>query len=344
MSRSARPPAPPNRAGFTVVELLVVCAVVGLLAALILPAVQASREAARATACRNNLKQFGLALHNHQAARGYLPGAVRDRPGDGSGVTYEYSPQARLLPHLGAGALAEAVDVQVPRVNREGPPFSEWDDVTVPAFLCPSDGGPTAGAVSYRINTGGSIFFEHRWRDEWTPPGWPSAGQFGPFAGFRGKCDAAVRDGLSQTAAMSEKLRGDGPGGFDRRAGVWLTGRYNIEPRYPGNEEFLEICAAAPAAPSKSFAYAGRSWVQPGFFHTWYNHAAGPNAPMPDCDVHGYPFPVSLGGVYRAASAHPGGVNLLLLDGAVRFVNDDIDLDTWKALATRAGGDVVGEY
>ena len=324
--------------------MTVVCAVVGLLAALILPAVQASREAARAASCRNNLKQFGLALHNHHAAHGYFPGAVRDRPGDGSRVTYEYSAQARLLPMLDQGPLADEIDLAVPRVNRREPPFSEWDGVTVPVFLCPSDGGPTAGAVSYRLNTGGTIYFENRWRDDWTPPGWPASGEFGPFAGFREKSDATVRDGLGQTAAMSEKLRGDGPGGFDRRSGVWLTGRFDFEPRYAGNEEFLKICEAAPPAPSKSFAYAGRSWVQPGFYHTWYNHAAGPNAEMPDCDTHGYPFPLSLGGVYRATSDHPGGVNLLLLDGAVRFVGDGVDLATWRALATRAGGEVVGDF
>ena len=334
------PPAPGSRGGFTVVELLVVIAVVGLLAALILPAVQASREAARATACRNNLKQLGIALHNRHAAVGTLPAASRDEPGGRFG---EYSPQARLLAHLDAGPLAAKIDPTVDRVNGEGPSFSEWDDITVPTFLCPTDGGPTAGAINYRINTGSPLRYDTPWGGS-PPAGWPRAGLFGPFRTFRATPMQATRDGLSQTAAMSEKLRGDGPGGFDRKTDVWLTGRADVGPGLVSAEEMAEICLAAPTAPTRTYTYGGNSWLQPGFHHAWYNHAAGPNPPFPDCDVTAAWYPLPVGGLYSARSDHPGGVNLLLLDGAVRFVGDSIDLATWRALATRDGGDPVGEF
>ena len=335
-----RPVPPRPRGGFTVVELLVVVAVVGLLAALILPAVQASREAARATHCRNNLKQFGLALHDRHAATGALPAASRDEPGRRFG---EYSPQARLLPYLGAGALAAEVDPTVDRVNAEHPPFSRWDGVTVPAFLCPTDGGPAAGALNYRINTGAPPRYDTPWGGR-PPAGWPADGQFGPFRTFRVTPLSATRDGASQTAAMSEKLRGDGPGGFDRRTDAWLTGRGDVGPGEVSAGELAEICAAAPGTPTRTYARAGNSWLQPGFHHAWYNHAAGPNPPFPDCDLTGAWYPLPVGGLYSARSDHPGGVNLLLLDGAVRFVADAVDLPTWRALATRAGGETVGAF
>ena len=333
------------RSGFTLLELLVTAGVVALLIALLLPAVQAAREAARATECRNNLKQFGLAIHNHASTEGAFPAGLPLRPDDGRFPDHYYSQHVALLPHLGAGALARAVDGSRRRHNQTVPPFSEWDDARVPTFLCPSDGrGANAGGTNYRAATGGTIYRERGWRDE-PPPGWPERA-FGTFTAFRPVGPADVRDGLSQTAAMSEKLRSDGPEAFTRRTDVWLTGRFDLEPRYASDEEFTSLCRTAPpdGEVNRYFPHAGASWVQPGFHHTWYNHAAPPNAPHPDCDLYGAAFGLPLGGVFRATSDHPGGVHLLLLDGAVRFVGDAVDPATWRALATRAGGESVGEY
>ena len=332
-----RTPEGPCRRGFTVLELLVVAGVVGLLVALILPAVQASREAARATSCRNNLKQLALALQNFAAREGSYPAALPLLPHEGRTPEHLYSPHAFLLPDLGYAALAERVSVSRPRSNRRSPPFDERADVTVPAFRCPTDAarGP-AGGVNYRGNAGASIYDEGRRRGR-------GSETRGVFRSFRRAAPSAVRDGLSGTAAFSEKRRGRGSGAFDGRADVWLTGRFELRPRYASTGEFVEICSDAPSVVDRWYGDAGGAWVQPGFHHTLYNHAVGPNAPMPDCDLYAGPSGVPLGGVFRATSDHPGGVNLATLDGAVRFVNDSVDPATWRALATLAGGDIVSD-
>ena len=333
--RRETPKDRPAALGFTVIELLVVCAVVGLLAALILPAVQASREAARAASCRNNLKQIGLALHNHASATGRFPAGM---PHWDDGLAFPrsyYSPHVLLLPYLGAGPLAADCDATERRVNRRFAPFSRWQQVTVSTFLCPTDGAGAAGGVNYRVNVGADVYYD---RSGSFQPG--EDGSFGPFALFLPRGPADVRDGLSQTAGASEKLRGAG-GPFDRRRSVWYTGLLDITGDIPPGSMLRTLCENAPAEPVAYEAHAGGSWVQPGLLHTWYNHAAGPNPAHPDCDLFGGSSALPTGGVYSATSGHPGGVNLLLLDGAVRFVADSVDPAAWRALATRAGGDAA---
>ena len=335
------------RRGFTVVELLIVIGVIGLLLALLLPAVQASREAARATQCRNNLKQLGLAVQSHVAAERVLPEGMKLRPDDGRFPAHYYSPHVLLLPHLDAGPLAREVDPTAPRRNSTRPRFSEWDDVAVPTFLCPSDGaGSTRGGVNYRASTGASIYPERNGRDQRPEAGRTGGSPFGAFAQWQTIAPTEIRDGLSQTAAMSEKLRGDGAGSFDRRTDPWLSGRFDLKPRRPSDAAFAALCLAAPPDEHvlRFFVHAGGSWVQPGFHHTWYNHAAGPNASHPDCDLYGGAAGLPLGGAFSPSAAHPGGVNLLLLDGSVRFVADGVDLRIWRAVATRAGGEPAGDY
>ena len=340
----SRPPAPPaRRAGFTLLELLTVIGVVSLLAALLIPAVQASREAARATDCRNRLKQFGLAIHNFASARGTLP------PGNGPsadavGGFFGNPAHVYLLAELDEGPLAAERE----RLRRLGPAvfgqaaLYKWRDTAVATFRCPTDpASSAAGGTNYRLCAGASVL-PAQFLDAPRLPGWPRT--LGAFAADlpEGVPPSAIRDGLSQTAAVSEKLRGDGAGPFDRRVDAWDTRRGQLGGTVT-QAEFLDLCRDAPADPVFYLSDTGSDWTRPGTEHTAYNHAAGPNPDHPDCDygISGGDGPV---GPFSATSDHPGGVNLLLLDGSVRFVGDAVDLVTWRALATRAGGETVRDF
>ena len=346
-SRVPTATAPDRRVGFTIVELLTVIGVVALLAALLIPAVQASREAARATDCRNRLKQFGLAIHNFSAAHRNLPPGMggRDR---GFGVAgSDFPAHVDLLAELDQGAMA-AERERLRRHSRTGDvtglaAYWNWRGARIPILQCPSDtarlpGGD--GGTNYRLNIGSSVADLH-YGGGLREPDWERTR--GPFSldAPNGVPPAAVRDGASQTAAVCEKLRGDDGGPFDPRVDAWLTGRVLLG-HPPTGSEFLELCRAAPAAPSFFRADAGSQWTESGLFHTAYNHVAGPNPVHSDCAFSAdFQTP---GGTFAARSDHPGGVNLLLLDGAVRFVGDGVDLETWRALATRAGGEVAGDF
>ncbi|MEM9700872.1 MAG: DUF1559 domain-containing protein [Planctomycetota bacterium] len=324
--------------GFTMIELAVVLGVVALLAALLLPAVAASREAARNAQCRNRMKQLGVATENFVAAEGVYPSALRLRDDDGRFSDHDYSGLVELLPYIDQAALYREIDPQSARVNRTSPPFSRWDDVSVSTFECPSDRGNVAGGgTNYRMNAGGTIYCDRTWQ---TPPeSWPAAGEFGPFGLYRVDGPASVRDGASQTAATAEKLQASDTGDVERD--VWLSGRFNLQPRYPTDESFLGLCISARGlrVGNDFFGYSGRSWVQPGLHHTLYNHAATPNAPGPDCDLYGSVSTLPLGGVFRATSNHPGNVNVLFLDGSVRAIADQVDAGVWRAMGTKASGE-----
>lgn len=135
------------RTAFTLIEILVVVAIVGLLAALLIPAVQAAREAARRAQCINNLKQIGVALHAYIATHGVLP------PG---GPLGHFSPHAWLLPHLGQRPLYDAINFQAassPAPNSENYTAAHS---SLSVFLCPSDENSTVwpGRVNYAVSIG----------------------------------------------------------------------------------------------------------------------------------------------------------------------------------------------
>ena len=343
-SSSSHVPTPrPRVAAFSLVEMAVVVGIIGLLLALILPAVQAARERARAMQCVNNFKQVGLALQNHIAARGRLPAAAtgRFRRQRGAQTPPEpRPPQVTLLSYMDEGPLADEETAANRRYHAgENVFFATWKNATVASYRCPSDsGGGNGGNV--RFNTGASIKF-YPGPHPFHPYAVPRSA--GPFAGGRkGHPPSVVRDGLSQTAGASEKRRGEAVPGYDARAAVWLTNRSHVRPGIAADREFLDLCDAAPESPTFYRPGSDRRWYEAGFLHTLYNHVAGPNRDGVDCAADNHAVPTA--GVFPAASDHPGGVNLLLLDGAVRFVGDAVDLAVWRALATRDGGDPVGEF
>jgi len=296
------PSATIRMSGFTVIELLVGVGVVGLLASLIIPAVQSSREAARRMSCRSNLHQILLAFHQHEDIYGEFPGLVVD--GEHWNV--------RILPYL---------DQQKPVRDGHGAEIS--GPGAVPLYVCPSDSLATGKLVA-----GHSSYY-------------PSDGKGGPFhdglymtRSQRAVRSSDVRDGLSATAAVSERLAfPDGP----EFAGAWLD-----DPRYERRivrytsafladlDTFADECESHSIAPQVTLVAVPN-----------YNHIQTPNRRSCTNGPAGFPHPDSYPAA-TASSMHPGGVNLALADGAVRFVSESIDRKVWRAIGTRDGGEAGG--
>lgn len=338
--RSSVPLGSPAHRGFTLIELLVTVSIIGILVGLLLPAVQAAREAARRAQCVNNLKQIGLALHHYESAQGCFPPTVQLQ-----GVTYShhYSPLARMLAQLEQPALFHATNFQLTALFLDGLVGNRTVMLTsVANFLCPSDPPPPVagyGRVNYRFCTGANASFGAFGID--LPEREPLWGAFS--AQFMPVRPADFRDGLSQTAGGSERLQGDWTSGTFKRGGDYRLGTLGYANFPDGPDAAGAYCAALPGDPHDS--RGGESWFLTGGHFTAYDHVATPNRSEHACSFDDYGDAVYLrsyhSGSFPATSSHRGGVNVLMMDGHVRFVRDSIALPTWRALATRSGGEVV---
>lgn len=331
-----------HRVGFTLVEVLTALGVIGLLMALLLPAVQAARESARRAQCANNLKQVGLALQQYVAASGVLPpvNLVTQRSPDGTFYSgNEHSPFVRLLPFLEQSALFDSINFD----NLPGESAALGQNrtamtTTLSALLCPTDGhrGPEGYArVSYRVSHGPSPLHAPSLR--------VAASMSGPFTVHQVYGPQDFTDGLSQTVGISERLMGDWVAGFHPRTGDYLL---SATPGADVNEADPALAACAGLAVSgQAESRGGESWFLSGFHFTGYNHVAPPNSRIPACafdeareNEHNRTMH---DGVFPATSHHPGGVNAGLLDGSVRFVKDSVAIKLWRGLATRSGGELI---
>ncbi|MCC7418931.1 MAG: DUF1559 domain-containing protein [Planctomycetaceae bacterium] len=334
-----------RRRAFTLIELLVVSAVIGILIALLLPAVQVVREAARRMSCSNNLSQIGLALHNYHDSHRVLPfgcgtdydgivsslGTLRDR---------RYSAQSQILPQLDQKNVHDRIHFDVapfaPYVNSgaydpeciasggRSATNGEAAIAVIPVFLCPSDVDRLEsvwGHNNYRSCNGG---------------GWQGRNGNGMFGQNSSVRFGMVGDGLSHTAMFSERCKGTwNHQQFDPLSDIYdLAGIWN-------EETFREHCLSL--SPEEAAAYhqnvdSGQNWLEGNFNWTRYNHLVPPN--HVSCK-NGFTWD----GVGMAASSrHRSGVNLLFGDGHVQFVSDQVDPATWRALGTIRGGDATGEF
>lgn len=338
-----------RRKGFTLIELLVVIAIIGVLIGLLLPAVQAAREAARRSQCVNNLKQIGLALHNYHSANEALPPAGEAFSNEYPALGWATGPQnfsmkVRILPYIEQGNAFNSVNFAVTAIWGNGNTTCiDGKDINysirhtrIASYVCPSDtneatsNDPQWPFTSYGENRG-----MNRFNDNW---------YFTGIAYFQGHDSArnktvnfaSIRDGLSNTAAFSEFVKGTGQYKLDGLHMTYDIGGSDPLRTYPQTETDAHYKLALLCQSSKNFQWdwKGEIWT----FHDsgrggGYSGVQPPNRKA--CDQWG---DESLIG---ASSYHPGGANLLLCDGSVKFAKNGIAIRTWHALHTIANGEQV---
>lgn len=335
-----------SRSGFTLIELLVVIAIIGILVSLLLPAVQSARASARRIQCTNNLKQLGLALHNHEDVHREFPsGVIRqkwDQQPTWSAGHWAWGVFANLMPYIEQNNLHDQIHLDKPLLG--APPtfaiLTEHRDLvnkTVSLYLCPSDFETVLDDRYRPVNYVGCLGTGVATPTQAAGTVIDADGVF--YANSRTK-PRDITDGLSNTIAFSETTIGPGRPGSD--------GYVSSAP--PTNPEDVwsalmpwEHSAISESACDGATAFGvtrGNSWAATSHLSGLFNTYLPPNSDRSDCMIH---FSFRPGWV-AARSRHPGGVNVALTDGSVRFVGDPIDLSLWRSLSTRDGGEVVGEY
>ncbi len=317
--------------GFTLVELLVVIAIIGILVALLLPAVQSAREAARRTQCLNNLKQLGVALHNHHSAQGRFPRGFTC--GDGTGVCasrYGFvDPQLSYLvwlyPFLEETSNFDNMDLSTSWYDP-----TLWTDAMratpVQTLFCPSDGmGGNVVTVppphnwdisksNYLAFFSGNVHGDLKRADIDKKPS-----RLAAFGLNRGSRIRDIVDGTSHTMLMSEYLTGVESTPADVR-GFFMTCQ-------AGGSLLFTKTTPNSSAPDVLVGW-GYNWCRTGMNRPDLNLPCAP----------GFSPPIT--NTATARSRHPGGVHVLSADGSVRFVGDTIGIDIWRAMVTIDGGEV----
>lgn len=322
-----------KRAAFTLVELLVVIAIIGILVGLLMPAVQAAREAARRMQCQNNLKQSGLALHNHESQRRNLP-PLGDYQSYGNTVYWSF--HTKLLPFVEQGNLHGLIDFSKPIADQP-----QVAKVRIPHLICPSEPNDrerpdTPTFTHYPLCYGGNA-------GVWQIAQPPTPKGTGVFNYNRALRLADVTDGLSNTLAMSE------------------VKAFTPYLRDGGNPSGT---APLPNLPTEIAAFGGEfkvdsghtEWVDARAHQTGVTTTFPPNTLVPFTSA-GKTYDIDFNSMREGRSAtlptyaavtsrsyHVGGVNSLILDGSVRFVSSSIDKLIWQSIGTRAGGEIVSEF
>ena len=291
--------------GFTLIELLVVIAIIGILVSILLPAVQAAREASRRAQCSNNLRQMGLGLQNYHDVYKSLPPS---RWGGSGGRVF--SAHGLILPFIEQQNIRDLID------------FSQfWDSpinanaraAAVPAFICPSDPQTSLPAgwagANYEPNEGSDM-----------------TSDTGVMLRSKGMRFADVIDGLSNTALFSERLKGD----WSNAIATEESDIFGSSSVPSNNDQAVSICQSLDFRnlANQRFSNVGAPWLAGTQDHvTGYQHVSLPN--FRSCRYPG------AGTTRPPTSMHPGGVMLARCDASVEFIPDNIDLRVWRAIGTR---------
>jgi prepilin-type N-terminal cleavage/methylation domain-containing protein/prepilin-type processing-associated H-X9-DG protein len=339
-----------RRSGFTLIELLVVIAIIAVLIGLLLPAVQAAREAARRISCVNNLKQIGLAVHNYHDGNNCLPlgaAVIFDRANNpifqGWGVT------ARILPYMEGQNTFNICNFSLPN---ETPQNDTAMRTGTAVYLCPSDGqnrviflddGQPRNNTNYAFNRG-----------DWYVWGAQST-QVQPSSPFRANAViglAGLTDGTSNTLLGAE-VKTHTPYLLNCTGLTYAPVSATPIPAPNADPSTISQYTSCTGSIAELRPDSGHSeWEdantsQAGFTTAWPPNKVTPGSfngtSVRDTDL--IAMREENGGPTFAAitvrSYHPGGVNALLGDGSVRFVKDTIQGTVWRALGTVAGGEVL---
>ena len=295
---------------FTLVELLVVIAIIGVLVAMLLPAVQAAREAARRMQCSNNLKQMGLALHNYAGSwNGTFPAAAT-----GNGYA-RHALFSQMLPYLEMQMIYDQLNFSGYTTNEE----QRFE--VVPAYICPSwpfksvyrQGDSTVttsfaiGALTLYQGVGGAFPAEEPFGSSSNYGDWPQNGMFVPYKSRR---ISDVSDGMSNTLAIGEFAYLDSePGAYFADAPglvrTWIAGSY----RYTDEEDLALMASKVVENPINAKVSVSTDGIP-------FNY---------------YPF----------TSFHPGGAGFLIADGSVTFLSEDMEFSLYQELSTINRGEPV---
>ncbi len=322
-----------GRSGFTLVELLVVIAIIGVLIALLLPAVQQAREAARRMSCSNNLKQLGIAMHNYHDTFQALP----PRQGGADWTTVTAAPATRhsafvnLLPFIEASARYDQIEASK-QIAWSGSATSGYVG-EIDAFICPSDGlyspaGTDRSAAYSPLNYGLCMGDNFSFGSSSTAvdPETNVRGIFGYliYTRFRD-----ITDGLSNTMAMSEIIVAPAGNQLGRAVGASTNNPLACRAYLTGNNYTSGTLIA-------QYRCHGQRWQdgRPGYCAI--TTVLPPNSAT--CSSQGG------GGLYTASSRHPGGVLSMFADGSVRFVPETIDTGDLSVSPTTSAGSPFGVW
>ena len=328
------------RSGFSLVELLVVIAIFGILIAITLPAVQAARESARRLSCQNNLKQLGLAVHNYAGTHGVLPPAFLFE--QGATKRGSWSTQARLLPFMEQMNAYDRVDLYVDWHSQVDTGITS---IQIKNFICPSEiyphyrtknDEPYVQPINYGMNMGKWLVYD---------PSTNRAGE-GAFCVNSARGFSMVRDGLSNTVCAAE-----------------------VKTYTPYLRNVNEDLFAEPSSPSDLSVYTGdykmgpsdtdgtghTVWCDGRVHHTGYTSLFTPNT-VASYEWNGKVYDIDLNtqqegrsldrptyAAVTSRSYHPNIVNVVLMDGSVRPISNEIDRSTWHAMGTVAGGEIISD-